>query len=128
MSGAVTVIFAGGGTGGHLFPGVAIAEALRTSRPDARISFVGSADKIEGRVVPRLGYDFDPIWIAGLARRFSLRTALLPVKLLVALWQSWRILRQRRPDVVVGTGGYAAGPLLWMAAKRGTPLIRHDNA
>lgn len=124
----LTVLFAGGGTGGHLFPGVAIAEALRHNVPDARISFAGSKRKIEAVVVPKLGYEFDPIWISGFRRALSAETLLLPLKLLVSLWQAFRVLRARRPDVVVGTGGYVSGPVVYMAARLGTPtLIQEQN-
>ncbi len=127
MSQALRVIFAGGGTGGHLFPGIAIAEALRELRPDCVVSFVGSRNRIEARVVPKYGYPFDSLWIAGLQRRFSLRTALLPVKLVVSLFQSWSILRRRRPHVVVGTGGYVSGPLLYVAARSGRRTLIHEQ-
>lgn len=127
MSAPLTVVFAGGGTGGHLFPGIAIAEALRVLRPDARISFAGSAAKIEARVVPAHGYAFDPIWISGLRRSFSLATALLPLKLVVSVLQSARLLRRRRPQVVVGTGGYVSGPVLWTAARLGLRTLIHEQ-
>ncbi|MDT8323676.1 MAG: undecaprenyldiphospho-muramoylpentapeptide beta-N-acetylglucosaminyltransferase [Bacteroidota bacterium] len=127
MSEALRVIFAGGGTGGHLFPGVAVAEALLELRPDSSVSFVGSHNRIEARVVPKLGYPFDPLWISGLRRSFSLSTLLLPLKLTVSLLQSWRILRRRRPHVVVGTGGFASGPLLYVAAKTGRPTLVHEQ-
>ena len=127
MSEALRVIFAGGGTGGHLFPGIAVAEALRALRPGTEISFVGSRGRIESRVVPKHGYPFDAVWIAGLQRSFSLRTALLPLKLLVSLAQSWRILRRRRPHVVVGTGGYASWPLLYVAARGGRRTLIHEQ-
>lgn len=127
MSEALRFIFAGGGTGGHLFPGIAIAEALHTLRPDCVISFVGSHNRIEARVVPKYGYPFDSVWIAGLQRRLSLRTALLPLKLIVSLVQSWRILRRRRPHVVIGTGGYVSGPLLYVAARTGRRTLIHEQ-
>ncbi|MDX9757531.1 MAG: undecaprenyldiphospho-muramoylpentapeptide beta-N-acetylglucosaminyltransferase [Bacteroidota bacterium] len=125
--GPLRVIFAGGGTGGHLFPGIAIAEALRELHPGCEISFVGSRGRIESRVVPKYGYPFDAVWIAGLQRAFSLRTLLLPLKLLVSLGQSWRILRRRRPHVVVGTGGYVSGPLLYVAARSGRRALIHEQ-
>jgi len=127
VSKELSVIFAGGGTGGHLFPGIAIAEALRELRPGCSISFVGSRNRIEARVVPKYGYPFDAVWIAGLQRRFSFRTALLPLKLLVSLVQSWSILRRRKPDVVVGTGGYVSGPLLYVAARTGRRTLIHEQ-
>lgn len=127
MNGPLTVVFAGGGTGGHLFPGIAIAEALRALRPDARISFAGSAAKIEARVVPAHGYPFDRIWISGFRRRFSFATALLPLKLAVSVLQTMRLLRRRRPQVVVGTGGYVSGPVVWTAAKLGYRTLIHEQ-
>ena len=127
MSGALRVIFAGGGTGGHLFPGIAIAEALQQLRPGSEVSFVGSRNRIEARVVPKLGYDFDAVWISGLRRSFSFATALLPLKLMVSLAQSWNILRRRKPHVVVGTGGYASGPLLYAAARGGHRTLIHEQ-
>lgn len=127
MNRALRVIFAGGGTGGHLFPGIAVAEALLQLRPDSRVSFVGSGNRIEARVVPERGYEFDAVWISGLRRSFSFATALLPLKLFVSLIQSWNILRRRKPHVVVGTGGFASGPLLYVAAKTGRRTLIHEQ-
>jgi len=127
MNEALRVIFAGGGTGGHLFPAIAIAEALLQLRPDTAVRFVGSGNRIEARVVPAQGYAFDPLWISGLRRSFSLSTVVLPLKLLVSLMQSWRILRRRRPHVVVGTGGFASGPLIYVAARIGIRALIHEQ-
>jgi len=128
MMAPLTVIFAGGGTGGHLFPGLAVAEALKVRLPDVSIRFVGSKKKIESRVVPQAGYPFHAIWIEGLKRSFSLSTLTLPVKLLVSLFQSFFILRAKNPNVVVGTGGYVSGPLVFTAAKMRVPtLILEQN-
>lgn len=128
MNVPMTIVFAGGGTGGHLFPGLAIAEALQSKVPAARISFAGSRDKIEATVVPRHGYEFDPVWISGFRRRLSLSTFVFPLKVAVSLWQARGIIRRRRPDVVVGTGGYVSGPVVYMAARMGVPtLIQEQN-
>jgi UDP-N-acetylglucosamine--N-acetylmuramyl-(pentapeptide) pyrophosphoryl-undecaprenol N-acetylglucosamine transferase len=127
MTERLHIIFAGGGTGGHLFPGVATAPAIQNLRPNTGISFVGSGDRIEARVVPALGYEFDALWISGLRRSFSPALLLLPLKILVSLLQSWRILRRRKPDLVVGTGGYASGPMLYVAAKSGRTTIIHEQ-
>lgn len=128
MSAPLRVVLAGGGTGGHLFPALAIAEALATLTPDPVTSFVGSKRKIEASVVPRYGYPFDPVWISGLKRSFSVDTLLLPLKILVSIVQSFRILRRRAPDVVIGTGGYASGPLVYTAAKLRVPtMIQEQN-
>jgi UDP-N-acetylglucosamine--N-acetylmuramyl-(pentapeptide) pyrophosphoryl-undecaprenol N-acetylglucosamine transferase len=127
MSKRMHIIFAGGGTGGHLFPGIAIAQALQQLKPECGISFVGSGNRIEARVVPKLGYDFDALWISGFKRRFSMDALLLPLKIIVSLVQSWRILRRRKPSLVVGTGGYASGPLLYLAAKTGRRTMIHEQ-
>ena len=102
-------LFAGGGTGGHLFPAVAVAEKIRSKIPDAEILFVGSKSKIEGRLVPKLGFKFKPIWIKGFARRFSFENFLFPVKLVVSIMQSIFINMNFKPKVAIGSGGYACG-------------------
>lgn len=127
MSGHLHILFAGGGTGGHLFPGIAIAQALQELRPDCGVSFVGSGNRIEARIVPALGYAFDAVWISGLKRGYSAAALLLPLKILVSLFQSWRILRKWKPALVVGTGGYASGPLLYVAAKTGRRTMIHEQ-
>jgi UDP-N-acetylglucosamine--N-acetylmuramyl-(pentapeptide) pyrophosphoryl-undecaprenol N-acetylglucosamine transferase len=128
MSRPLTILLTGGGTGGHLFPGIAIAEALQDAVPDVRISFAGSKKKIEATVVPKRGYEFDPIWISGFRRALSAGTLLLPMKIVVSLWQAFCVLRARKPDVVVGTGGYVSGPVVYMAARLGMPtLIQEQN-
>jgi len=123
----MTVVFAGGGTGGHVYPALAIAEAVRRLSPDALIAFIGTRDRIEGRVVPRQGYAFHAIRVSGVRRAFTVSNLLVPIRLLVALWQSWRILRQVRPDVVVGTGGYVCGPPLFMAVRMGIPTVIQEQ-
>lgn len=123
------ILFAGGGTGGHLFPAIAIADALRRIDSDCIVSFVGTRNKIEARVVPQLGYEFDAIWISGLSRSLSLRNLLFPCKVLVSMIQSLGILGKRKPDVVVGTGGYVCGPVLIAAAWRKIPtLLQEQNS
>src|SRR5512135_1408508 len=99
-------LFAGGGTGGHLYPAIAIAEELRSLCPDAEIVFAGTKGKIEERVVPKRGYRFASIWISGFRRKLTLATLLFPLKVIVATIQSLILIRQLRPAVVIGTGGY----------------------
>ncbi|MEZ5291366.1 MAG: undecaprenyldiphospho-muramoylpentapeptide beta-N-acetylglucosaminyltransferase [Vicinamibacterales bacterium] len=123
------VLFAGGGTGGHLFPGVAVADELRRRDPSAEVSFVGTARGLEHRVVPALGLPLDRIRSAGLKGKspsaLARGLALLPLSALDA----WRVLSARRPEVVVGVGGYSSGPVLLMAALRGIPtLLMEQNA
>lgn len=120
-------VCAGGGTGGHVFPAVAIADALRKQHPDAGFLFAGARDRIEWKAVPKAGYEIRPIWISGLQRRFTLSNMLVPLKLLVSLIQSFRLLRDFRPDAVICTGGYVSGPVGWVAAKLGIPLFLQEQ-
>lgn len=120
-------LFAGGGTGGHLFPALAIAEQVRALRPDARILFVGTKEKIEARVVPQEGYEFAPIWISGVQRRRRLANLLVPVKIVISLVQSFFLMGRFRPSVVIGTGGYVAGPVLLSAWLLRIPTVIHES-
>jgi UDP-N-acetylglucosamine--N-acetylmuramyl-(pentapeptide) pyrophosphoryl-undecaprenol N-acetylglucosamine transferase len=122
------VVFAGGGTGGHLYPALSIAEAVRKRRTDADILFIGTAGKIEARVVPTHGFAFRSISISGFARKLSLDTLVFPARVLAAVAQSVGILRGFKPDVVVGTGGYVCGPPLSAGMMLGIPtLIQEQN-
>ena len=116
------VLFAGGGTGGHLFPAVAVAEQIKEMRPETEILFVGTRSKIEGKVVPKLGYKFKSIWIKGFSRKLS-RNLLFPVKLFVSVVQSVIINMGFRPKVAIGSGGYAAGPAIFGASVMGAKII-----
>lgn len=123
------IIFSGGGTGGHIFPAVAIADRVRALVPSAEICFVGAQDKMEMERVPKAGYPIEGLWISGLQRKLSWQNLLFPVKLLSSLWKARSIVRRIRPQVVVGTGGFASGPLLRQAAAQGIPtLIQEQNA
>jgi UDP-N-acetylglucosamine--N-acetylmuramyl-(pentapeptide) pyrophosphoryl-undecaprenol N-acetylglucosamine transferase len=126
---ALSVIIAGGGTGGHLYPGIAVARALLARRPDARVSFAGTARGIEARVIPREGLPLDLIRSAGVKGKSAadrLRgAALVPVSLIDA----WRIVSARRPSLVLGVGGYSSGPVVLVAALRGVPtMVLEQNA
>jgi UDP-N-acetylglucosamine--N-acetylmuramyl-(pentapeptide) pyrophosphoryl-undecaprenol N-acetylglucosamine transferase len=126
---ALSVLIAGGGTGGHLYPGIAVARALLARVPDAQVTFVGTAAGIESRVVPREGFTLDVIRSAGLKGK-SLPSlirglALLPLSALDA----WRVLSRRQPSVVIGVGGYSSGPVVGLAALRRMPtLLMEQNA
>jgi UDP-N-acetylglucosamine--N-acetylmuramyl-(pentapeptide) pyrophosphoryl-undecaprenol N-acetylglucosamine transferase len=126
---ALVVVIAGGGTGGHLFPGVAVARELMRRRPGSRVSFAGTARGLEARVVPREGFPLDLIRSAGLKGKSiasRLRGGLL---LAPGLMDAWGILSRRRPQVVVGVGGYSAGPVVILASLRGIPtLVLEQNA
>ena len=116
-------LFAGGGTGGHLFPAIAVAEQIREIKPDADILFIGTKDKIEGRVVPKLGFKFKSIWIKGFSRKIKLENLLFPLKLVVSTIQSLLINFSFKPRVAIGSGGYVAGPAIWAASVMGSRVI-----
>ncbi|MFN3133939.1 MAG: undecaprenyldiphospho-muramoylpentapeptide beta-N-acetylglucosaminyltransferase [Candidatus Kryptonium sp.] len=125
----VRVMITGGGTGGHIFPGIAIADAVKKIEPESDIIFVGTKGKIESRVVPKAGYKFVSIWISGLRRSLDLRNLLFPLKLIVSLIQSFLIIKKFKPNVVVGTGGYVSGPVVFIASLLGVPtLIQEQNS
>ena len=123
------VVIGGGGTGGHLYPGIAIAREILARRPDAVVTFAGTARGIEVKVVPREGFELDLLRIAGLKGRSPLSAIAGIARLPLSFADAWRILARRRPDVVIGVGGYASGPVVMLAALRGKPtLIAEQNA
>jgi UDP-N-acetylglucosamine--N-acetylmuramyl-(pentapeptide) pyrophosphoryl-undecaprenol N-acetylglucosamine transferase len=124
---APNILLAGGGTGGHVFPALAIADEIKRIEPDARFLFIGTKAKIEARVVPEHGYPFDTIWISGFHRRLTVDNLLFPLKVVVSLVQSLFVIRRFRPDVVVGTGGYVCGPILYVAALLRIPTVIHES-
>lgn len=128
MSDKVTkILFAAGGTGGHLFPALAIAEEIRKKNPSTIFLFAGTKDKIEARVVPQRGFDFAAIWISGFHRGLRIQNLLFPLKIVVSLMQSFFLINRFRPDVVVGTGGYVCGPVLFVASLRRIPTVLHES-
>lgn len=123
------IIISGGGTGGHIFPAIAIANALQTLDPNIEIRFVGALGKMEMERVPAAGYPIEGLWISGFQRRLTFQNALFPLKLLSSLLKARRILKQFKPHVAVGVGGYASGPTLEMATRLGIPtLIQEQNS
>ena len=122
-------IISGGGTGGHIYPAIAIANELKARFPKAEFLFVGAQDKMEMQKVPQAGYAIKGLWIAGLQRKLTLQNLLFPVKLISSLWKSRAIIKSFKPDVVIGTGGFASGPLLQMANSLNIPtLIQEQNS
>jgi UDP-N-acetylglucosamine--N-acetylmuramyl-(pentapeptide) pyrophosphoryl-undecaprenol N-acetylglucosamine transferase len=126
---ALSILIAGGGTGGHLYPGIAVARELLARVPDAAVTFVGTAAGIESRVVPREGFALDVIRSAGLkgksVQSIARGVALLPV----SAADAWRVITRRRPSVVIGVGGYSSGPVVLLSALRGIPtLLMEQNA
>ncbi len=120
-------ILSGGGTGGHIYPAIAIANELKARFPDAEFLFVGAKDKMEMQKVPQAGYNIKGLWISGLQRRLTFDNALFPIKLLSSLLKSRTIIKQFKPDVVIGTGGFASGPLLQAAAIAGIPTVIQEQ-
>jgi len=125
----LTIVVAGGGTGGHLYPGVAVARALQAQVPGAQVSFAGTARGIEARVIPQEGFELDLIRSAGLKGK-SLGAFLRGVAMVPAgLFDAWRLLSRRQPHVVVGVGGYSSGPVVLIAALRGmATMVLEQNA
>lgn len=127
--GPLRIVFAGGGTGGHLFPGIAVAREILARVPDAEIAFVGTARGIESRVIPRQGFALDLIRSAGLKGK-SFGSLVRGLSLLPASgWDAWRALSRRRPHLVIGVGGYSSGPVVALAAARRIPtMVLEQNA
>ena len=123
------VLIAGGGTGGHLYPGIALARELQRRDPSNHVSFVGTAQGIEARVVPKEQFELDLIRVAGLKGKSRLERVKGFLLLPIAAVDAWRVVSKRRPDVVVGVGGFASGPVLALAAVRGYPtMLLEQNA
>lgn len=123
------ILITGGGTGGHVFPAIAIADAIKKLRPGTEFLFVGANGKMEMERVPQAGYAIEGLNIAGFQRSLSLRNLTFPYKLLTSLWKARKIIRRFQPDVVVGTGGYASGPVMKAAQRAGVPtLIQEQNS
>ena len=123
------IILSGGGTGGHIYPAIAIANELKSRYPDAEFLFVGANDRMEMEKVPQAGYDIKGLWISGIQRQLTLKNLMFPLKLINSLWNARKIIKSFKPDVVVGTGGFASGPLLYVAAANKIPsLIQEQNS
>jgi UDP-N-acetylglucosamine--N-acetylmuramyl-(pentapeptide) pyrophosphoryl-undecaprenol N-acetylglucosamine transferase len=123
------VLIAGGGTGGHLFPGIAVARAFQRRVPGVVVSFAGTAQGLEARVVPREGFALDLIRSAGLKGKSVVALARGMALLPPSAWDAWRVVAARRPDLVIGLGGYSAGPIVLAAALRRIPaLLMEQNA
>ncbi len=124
MSSAIyNFVFAAGGTGGHLYPAIAVAEQLKIIKPEAKILFVGTKKKIESRVIPQLGYAFKSIWLSGFSRKLTFKNLLFPFKLIVSLVQSFFINLKFKPSVAIGAGAYVSGPVAWLASFFGARIV-----
>lgn len=120
-------IVSGGGTGGHIYPAIAIATALRGRYPQAKFLFVGAKDRMEMEKVPLAGFDIIGLWISGLQRSLTLKNLLFPFKLISSLWKARKIVKEFKPDLAIGTGGYASAPVLKAAANKGIPYVIQEQ-
>jgi UDP-N-acetylglucosamine--N-acetylmuramyl-(pentapeptide) pyrophosphoryl-undecaprenol N-acetylglucosamine transferase len=129
MKQSVNIILSGGGTGGHIYPAISIANELKLTHPNARFLFVGAKNKMEMQKVPLAGYKIEGLWISGLQRKLTLANLAFPFKLISSLWKAFKILNKFKPNIVIGTGGYASGPLLYMANLKGIrTVIQEQNS
>ena len=123
------ILISGGGTGGHIYPAIAIANEIKLRFPDANFLFVGAKDKMEMEKVPQAGYEIRGLWISGIQRKQLAKNFGFPFKMIDSLWRARRIIRQFKPDIAIGTGGFASGPTLIMASRRNIPtLIQEQNS
>ena len=123
------IIISGGGSGGHIFPAIAIANALKETYPTAEILFVGAKGKMEMEKVPKAGYRIEGLWISGLQRKLTLKNLSFPFKLISSLVKAKKIIKAFDPDIAIGVGGFASGPTLQQAAKMGVPtMIQEQNS
>ncbi|MFH4964894.1 undecaprenyldiphospho-muramoylpentapeptide beta-N-acetylglucosaminyltransferase [Gaetbulibacter sp. M235] len=123
------IILSGGGTGGHIYPAIAIANELKNRFPNAEFLFVGAKDRMEMEKVPQAGYNIKGLWISGIQRQLTLKNLMFPFKLMSSLWNAKKIVKAFKPDIAIGTGGFASGPLLYIAASKKIPcLIQEQNS
>jgi len=129
MKQSINIILSGGGTGGHIYPAVSIANELKAKYPNANFLFVGAKDRMEMEKVPQAGYNIKGLWISGIQRSLTLKNLSFPFKLISSLWNAYKIIKKFKPTVVIGTGGFASGPTLYMANKKGVKtLIQEQNS
>ncbi|MEM6840783.1 MAG: undecaprenyldiphospho-muramoylpentapeptide beta-N-acetylglucosaminyltransferase [Bacteroidota bacterium] len=123
------MIISGGGTGGHIYPAIAIANALRTTHPDTEILFVGAEGRMEMQKVPEAGYAIEGLWISGLQRKLTVDNLAFPAKIVSSSLKAHKIINKFKPQAAVGVGGYASGPLVYVASLRRIPsLLQEQNS
>ena len=120
-------IITGGGTGGHIYPAIAVARTIKDKHPDASILFVGAQGRMEMTKVPEAGFEIKGLWISGLQRRVTIDNLFFPLKVLVSLWSSIKLIKEFKPDVVLGFGGYASGPMMMAANMKNVPTIIQEQ-
>ncbi|GAB1307783.1 undecaprenyldiphospho-muramoylpentapeptide beta-N-acetylglucosaminyltransferase [Urechidicola sp. KH5] len=129
MKPSINILLSGGGTGGHIYPAIAIANELKKRYPNAKILFVGAQDKMEMEKVPQAGYEIKGLWISGIQRSLSAKNLSFPFKLISSIFKARKIIKAFKPSVVIGTGGFASGPTLFVAAQKKIPtLIQEQNS
>ena len=121
------VLLSGGGTGGHVYPAIAIANKIKEENPDAEILFVGTEKGIESEIVPKYGYELKTVTVQGFKRKIDLDNVKRVVKLFKGLEQSRKLVKKFKPDIVIGTGGYVSGPVLFNAAMSKVPTVVHEQ-
>jgi len=125
----IKIVFSGGGTGGHIYPAIAVANKIKELNPDSEILFVGAKGKMEMTKVPQAGYEIIGLWISGFQRSLSLRNLMFPVKVIASVIRSGKILKNFKPHVVAGFGGYASSPIMLAATRKGIKtLIQEQNS
>ena len=123
------IIISGGGTGGHIYPAIAIANEFRRQYPQVQILFVGAKGRMEMQKVPEAGYSIEGLWISGIQRKLTWDNLSFPIKLISSLWKARQIIKRFCPDIIIGTGGYASAPMLKMAEWTGVPyFIQEQNS
>lgn len=129
MKQSINILISGGGTGGHIYPAIAIANELKLRYPKANFLFVGAKNKMEMEKVPQAGYAIKGLWISGIQRKLTIDNLSFPFKMLNSLWNASKIIKNFKPDIAIGTGGFASGPTLIMANRKGIPtLIQEQNS
>jgi UDP-N-acetylglucosamine--N-acetylmuramyl-(pentapeptide) pyrophosphoryl-undecaprenol N-acetylglucosamine transferase len=127
MKQSVNIILSGGGTGGHIYPAVSIANELKEKYANANFLFVGAKDRMEMEKIPQAGYDIKGLWISGIQRSLSLKNLVFPFKLISSLWNAYKIIKKFKPTIVIGTGGFASGPTLYIASKKGIKTVIQEQ-
>jgi len=127
MKQLVNIILSGGGTGGHIYPAVSIANELKLKYPEANFLFVGAKDRMEMEKVPQAGYKIEGLWISGIQRKLTFKNLAFPFKLLSSLLNAHKIIKKFKPTIVIGTGGFASGPTLYMASRKGIKTVIQEQ-
>jgi UDP-N-acetylglucosamine--N-acetylmuramyl-(pentapeptide) pyrophosphoryl-undecaprenol N-acetylglucosamine transferase len=121
------VIITGGGTGGHIYPAISVANNIKERYPDAEILFVGAVGKMEMLKVPKAGYNIKGLWISGFQRRVTIQNIFFPFKVVVSFFAALKLVKKFKPDAVIGFGGYASGPILMAANRCDIPVVIQEQ-